>query len=205
MSLAQGSGSGLGGLGPEGGLDGGPGPSGLLGNRGGRDTDQGQLVVGVGLVRFGQFGTLDVLHHLRDDAFCFLGTVNDHYRDQGPSGFDGGAGAALAHQDVDSSVVFAVGDHGFHHAVFLDAGDEIGGQSGIFPDVDVNGEGCRVEHFERGCCVHGFCPCRDVGGSGGLGDRPASLSPRRFYVCQAAGNGCGRGPKLFRRWLGRLR
>jgi hypothetical protein len=73
VALAQGGGSGLGGLGFQGGLDGGLGPPGLLGDRGRRDADQGQLVVGVGFVRFGQFGALDVLHHLRDDALCFFG------------------------------------------------------------------------------------------------------------------------------------
>ena len=143
------------------GLDGGLGTSGLLGDRGGRDADQGQLVVGVGLVRFGEFGPLDVLHDLGHDAFGFLGGFDDHHRNQGPGGFDGGAGAALAHQDVHGAVVLAVGNHGFHDAVFFDAGDEVRGQGRVFADVDVDGQGGRVEHFEGRVGVHGvapFCP-----------------------------------------------
>jgi hypothetical protein len=118
------------------------------------------------------------------------GAVDDHHRDQGPFGFDGGAGAALAHQHVHGAVVLAVGDHGFHHAVFLDAGDEISGQGGVLADVDIDGQGGRVEHFERGCCVHGVAPFLPKGLVGGAaqvtGQRP--LSPRCFL---AAGEACG--------------
>ena len=42
------------------------------------------------------------------------GDCDDHDRDQGPGGFDSGAGPALTHQHVHCPVVLAVGDHRFH-------------------------------------------------------------------------------------------
>ncbi len=47
-------------------------------------------------------------------------------------GFYGGAGAALSRQHVHGAVTLAVGDDGFHHAVFLDAGNEVSGKNGVF-------------------------------------------------------------------------
>jgi hypothetical protein len=171
VALAQGGVASVGGLGFQGGFHGGPGPAGFLRDRGGGDADQGELVVGLGLVRFGQLGALDVLHHLRHDPLGLFRGTDDHHRDQRAFGFDGGPGAALAHQDMHGPVVLAVGDDRFHHAVFPDAVHEVAGQGGVPADVDIHGEGCRVEHFQYGrcgCCVHGFgVLCRGSGGWGG--------------------------------------
>ena len=60
-------------------------------------------------------------------------------------------------------------DDRYSHAVFLDAGIEIGCQGRVFADVDIHGQGGRVEHFKVGVAFMVLLLLvREVGVSGGL-------------------------------------
>ncbi|VXC44465.1 hypothetical protein ARTHRO9V_280123 [Arthrobacter sp. 9V] len=117
---------------------------------------QCHLVERFGAVAVGECAAMVVLNYLRGEAFRFLGAGTDEHGNARGSCLNGSKGAALSHQHVHGSVLGPVGDDGHQHAVFLDAGHELLGESGILANVGVHGQGGGVKQFERWCCVHGF-------------------------------------------------
>ena len=121
-----------------------------LGDCGGGQPQQGQLVDGLDFLDVGQTGTVLVLVPLPRDAQGLVVVLvsRDDDRDQVETGLDRAEGAAVAVAHADRAVLGANGDDRLDHAVVLDAGLELLVELGL-ADVQVDQQCGRVQHFER--------------------------------------------------------
>lgn len=96
--------------------------AGSTGDMGGGDSQQGELMEGIGPVLIGQCLPLVLFHDLLGQPVGFGEAVHDVDGHAGQIIFHDGEGGTLAVEHVQGAVLGAVGDNGLDNPVFLDGG-----------------------------------------------------------------------------------